>query len=295
MKRIIYLFIISILLSCSTEENGVSQPSNITNVSAESRVGGALVKWDIPADTNFTYIEIVYKKNEKEVIEKASKYTDTLLVKGLINAEEFSFSLRSVNETPDGIAKGDILTTESVRPIRREAEITYYPDRLEEIPTDSENVIETFTQESSEGAKENLVDGDINTYWHSAWSSGVQPLPHWITMDFGEPVELGAFSYWFRQNNGDVAGRPSKWAIEVSDNGENWERIWESQSNLPVQNGSTENLLNLNRNYESQFFKFLILENGGKTYTHLGEIKFFKMESSIVDKEEEAEEEYYNF
>lgn len=296
MKRIILLLLITCAhLSCSTDDNSLPTPTDVSNAIAEARVGGALVKWEIPSDTNFTYIEVTYEKNQKEVTEKVSKYTDTILIKGLINAEEFSFSLRSVNETPDAISKGNIITTAAVRPIRREPEITYYPDRLEEIPVNSENVIETFTQEYWEGPKENLVDNDINTYWHSAWSSGVEPLPHWIVLDFEESVELGAFSYWFRQNNGDVAGRPSKWAIEVSADGQNWERIWESRSNLPVQDASSENLLTLDKNYNSQFFKFLILENGGKTYTHLGEIKFFKMDSSIVDKEEEAEEEYYNF
>ncbi len=36
----------------------------------------------------------------------------------------------------------------------------------------------------------------------------------------------------------------------------------------------------------------MILKNGGKSYTHLGEMNVYRMRSSIIDKEKEAEDSY---
>lgn len=294
MKNIIYTTIIAlVLIGCSSSDDSLEAPSDVTSVDAETRVGGALVKWSIPSDAEYTYLAIKYLKNGKEVVEKASKYTDTLLVEGLINKEEFSFDIQSVNETPSNIAIGNVLTTNAIRPIRRAPDITYYPNEIEQL-TVTNDMIDTYTQEGSEGPKSNLVDGDPNTYWHSAWSSGVAPLPHWIQINFDEPTELGAFKYWFR-NNADTRGRPTQWGLETSEDGETWERVWESNANLPITDNTVEHSVGFDKNYTATHFRVMILANEIGTFAHLGEISFYKMASRIVDKEEEAEEVYYSF
>lgn len=295
MKKFVLILasITFLFTGCDNTEESVEAPTNISNVSAEPRVGGALVNWTVPSDSSFTYIEISYLKNGKEVKEKASKYTDTLLVEGLINKEEFSFDLQAVNEIPGAIAKGDLFSTNAVRPIKRSPEITYYRDVLEQINVTAD-MIDTYTQETSEGPKTNLVDGDPNTYWHSAWSGNTAPLPHWIQINFSEPTDLGAIKYWFR-NSGDTNGRPSQWGLEVSDDGQSWERVWESNDGLPISDKSVEHTVAFDKNYTAQYFRVMILKNGSGTWAHLGEISFHKMDAKIVDKELEAEEIYYNF
>ncbi|SKB70709.1 Anaphase-promoting complex (APC), subunit 10 [Salegentibacter holothuriorum] len=294
MKKLLYIALLSLfVISCDKDDENLPAPSNVMNVSAEPRIGGALVKWEIPSDSAFTYLEVRYLKNGKEVLERVSKYTDTLLVEGLINAEEFSFEVQAVNETPNAKTEGEVLTTGKVRPIRRSAEITFFPNQLNSVDVEA-SMLDTFTQEQSEGPKENLVDGDPSTYWHSAWSSGVAPLPHWIQINFDEPKNLGAIKYWFRQS-ANTSGRPQQWGLEVSEDAETWERVWESRDNLPISDNSSEHELTFDKNYESQYFRVMILKNGSGTFAHLGEISFYNMDSNIVDKEEEAEEEYYNF
>ena len=294
MKKLLYIALLFLfVVSCDKDDENLPEPSNVMNVSAEPRIGGALIKWEIPQDSAFTYLEVRYKKNEKDVLERVSKYTDTLLVEGLINAEEFTFEIQAINETPGALTKGEILTTNPVRPERREPEITYYPNELNKLEVDA-SILDTYTQETSEGPKENLVDGDPNTYWHSAWSSGVAPLPHWIQINFDESKPLGAIKYWFRQN-GSTAGRPQQWGLEVSNDGENWERVWESRDNLSISDNSVEHSLDFGKNYEAQYFRVMILKDESGTFANLGEISFYYMDSDIVDKEEEAEEEYYNF
>lgn len=295
MKNLFYLIVLSLVIySCDTENDKlIENPSDISNISAAPRTGGVLINWDIPVDSNFTYVEIRYTKNQKKVIEKVSKYTDSLLVEGLINAEEFTFEVQTVNEIPNAKAFGNVFTTIAVRPIKREPEITYHNNQLEQIPLTGE-MLDTYTQEVSGGPKENLIDSDPNTIWHSAWSSNVQPLPHWVQISFTEEKEIGAIKYRLRLN-ADVPGRPSQFGLDVSSDGENWERVWESRENLPVNDNSIEYTLSFDQNYSSQYFRIIILKNGGRDYVHLAELSVYKMESSIVDKEEEAEEEYYNF
>lgn len=294
MRKILYTAIVALLLiGCDNEEASLTAPTDVVSVSAEARVGGALVKWDIPEDANYTYLEIEYTKNGKQVIEHASKFTDTLLVEGLINKEDFEFAIRSVNETPDMKTTGTTITSNTVTPIRRSPDITFFPDVLEKL-TITSDMLDSYTQEASEGPKDNLVDGDPNTYWHSAWSSGVAPLPHWIQITNTEVSELGAIKYWFR-NNADTRGRPTQWGLETSEDGATWERVWESNQNLPIADRTVEHSLSFDKNYSAKYFRVLILENGSGTFAHLGEISFYKMDSKIVDKEVEAEEVYYNF
>jgi hypothetical protein len=295
MKKYIYCFLLSIFIfSCSSNEDNLNAPIDVANITATPIVGGALLKWQIPSDSSFTYLEVHYKKNAKDVIEKVSKYTDSLMVEGLINKEPLDFELRTVNETPDMRNEGQLFTTDLITPIKRQPDVSYFSNDLTELNVDA-TMLDTYTQETNEGAKENLVDGDPATYWHTAWSAGVAPLPHWIQLNFEEPKSLGAISFWFRQNSGDVAGRPSQWGLEVSDDGQSWVRVWESQANLSVLDTSVEHKINFDKNYKFQYFRVMILQNDGKTYTHLGEISFYEMATAIVDKELEAEEIYYSY
>ena len=294
MKNLLYTTIIALVITgCSSSDDTTAAPTDVTNISAEPRVGGALVKWEIPADGDYTYLQISYLKNGKEVIEKASKYTDTLVVNGLVNKEEFSFDIQAVNETPSNFKPGSLLSSNNVRPIKRSPDVTYYPEQLEKL-TVTDEMIDTFTQEASEGPKKNLVDGNPATYWHSAWSGATAPLPHWIQVNFEESTEMGAIMYWFR-NPGGTNGRPKQWGLETSDDGITWTRVWTSKDNLPITNVTGPNTLAFDKNYTSKHFRAVILKNESMAFAHLGEISFHKMDSRIVDKEEEAEGIYYNF
>lgn len=294
MKNIFITAMIALALTgCDKNDDSLAMPTDVNSVAAEPRVGGALVKWDVPANGDYTYLEIKYLKNGKEVVEKASKYTDTLLVKGLINKEEFSFNIQAVNETPSMMSEGKVLTSNMVRPIKRSPDITYYPEELQKLKVTAD-MLETFTQEVSEGPKENLVDGNPSTYWHSAWSSNTAPLPHWIQVNFEEPTEMGAITYWFR-NPGSDSGRPTQWGLETSADGTTWERVWTSKENLSIADAAAAHPLAFDKNYTAKHFRVMILKNGSGSFAHLGEIEFQKMDSRIVDKEKEAEKIYYNF
>ncbi|RYD60993.1 MAG: hypothetical protein EOP83_18085, partial [Verrucomicrobiaceae bacterium] len=52
------------------------------------------------------------------------------------------------------------------------------------------------------------IDGQNNTYWHSAWSGATVPFPHEFIIDLGSPGAFYGFSYLPRQDgtNGRIRG-----------------------------------------------------------------------------------------
>ena len=147
------------------------------------------------------------------------------------------------------------------------------------------DMIEVFTQELYEGPKESLVDGDLTTYWHSAWSNSEgyenAPLPHHIQINFDESKAIGGFTYWFRNPSG-ATDRPTQFDLQVSADGDAWTTVWTSEENLPYtwaddaeyEQGRT---LTFGENHSSQYFRLRILQTvGNRDWTHLAEIKVFE-------------------
>ena len=68
----------------------------------------------------------------------------------------------------------------------------------------TESMISSNATEPSEGSIANLLDGDVNTFFHSAWSVNVDGQ-HYIQLTLPEAVSKFAFSYTNRAANGNAA------------------------------------------------------------------------------------------
>ena len=83
----------------------------------------------------------------------------------------------------------------------------------------------TNAQETSEGPIENLIDGDITTFFHSAWKADGAPNTvivvdpeteeetevypaHYISFDLLEQPQDAVTVKWYTRSNGNVQGRP---------------------------------------------------------------------------------------
>lgn len=293
MRSILFFLILIMAISCNKQiSDNLPEPNNITNLRAEPRIGGALLKWDIPDSSNYMYLEVSYDKNGKKVVQNVPNNVDSVLIEGLINKENYTFFvqpfIRGINDVVSGTV---ISTTTAISPIRRPVNEVFFPSDITKVPVTAD-MAETYTQETTEGPKRNLFDGDMTTFWHTAWSAGVQPLPHWIKLSFEQPQKIGVIKYYLRQTS-NTAGCPSQFGLDVSNDGTTWTRVWTSNAGLSVANLATEKTLVLDKNYESKFFRILILQTpGNTTYTHLGDISFYNMRSEVLDLEEEAEKNY---
>lgn len=87
------------------------------------------------------------------------------------------------------------------------------------------------TAENTDGAAVNVLDGNVNTYWHSTWNPNIEhDLPQWVTVDLGEAKTIYKVGYIGRQNG--TNGRYQNYEIAVSMNGKDF---------TVVQTGTLEN------------------------------------------------------
>ncbi|UII19622.1 BT_3987 domain-containing protein [Fulvivirga ligni] len=143
------------------------------------------------------------------------------------------------------------------------------------IPRDAWQVVSLSTEEPAEGANGGLVsstiDGNENTFWHSKWSGGEAPPPHWFILDMAEIYTLHGLSILTRQS--DNSGKPKEIVVEISEDGDTW-----------TEGGSytLENTSDLQRvffttgfNKPARYFKVTVNSSYNAGYTHMAEIYAF--------------------
>ena len=80
-----------------------------------------------------------------------------------------------------------------------------------------------------EGPAELAVDGDISTYWHTAWNENAVELGKaWFAFAYSEPVTVDGLRYLARPGAANANGKIKDYVIEVSkDNGASWQKALE--------------------------------------------------------------------
>jgi galactose oxidase len=84
----------------------------------------------------------------------------------------------------------------------------------------------TITVDSQEtnaedGAANNALDNNPNTFWHSEWSLRTPGMPHWAIINLGESLPVSGLSYLPRQD-GKPYGNIGDHVIDVSEDGNTW-------------------------------------------------------------------------
>jgi len=118
----------------------------------------------------------------------------TILKKGLTNGTtnlfgEYALPLRikSVSKNSVNPEASTILVPVSFQP----------PD----IDRTGWKVIQASSEWIGGGEKENILDGNVDTYWHNIWMGGEPPLPHFLVIDLGKEHEMMAIELIRRANN----------------------------------------------------------------------------------------------
>lgn len=74
----------------------------------------------------------------------------------------------------------------------------------------------------NEGGADFLIDGNIDTYWHSNWSAPAAELPHWVQVDMGVDYYVNQVEMWRRGGtNNDI----KTCTLQLSTDGITWEDI----------------------------------------------------------------------
>ena len=125
--------------------------------------------------------------------------------------------------------------------------------KIEKINTE---VIFTSSEESGEGNAKHLVDGDINSIWHTMYSVTVAKYPHWVDFDAGDTKNIKGFVYLPRQDgpNGNI----KDYEILVSQDGKNWgEPIMKGT----FENNQKEKKVMLKTPVKARYFRFRALSS----------------------------------
>ncbi len=238
-----YLFItclIFIFTCCQDKEESI-KPSDISNISSYPLPGKVVLKWEIPADSNYLYVKVSYNDPalKKVATKNASIFTDSILIEGLFNKYgEYEFSLQTFSETNIGGPIHTIKTKcQKVPPVYLVSE--------EKTISLTVDMLDAKTLAGSAGSPSTLpalIDNDLNTIYHSQWNPATT-MPQWIEITLKETIQAFKFQYWNRADN--VNGKAQVIEILISKDGETWESFDIINSGLPIDKGS---------DYTSKFF-----------------------------------------
>ncbi|SNS16822.1 F5/8 type C domain-containing protein [Belliella buryatensis] len=143
------------------------------------------------------------------------------------------------------------------------------PEQVQEMDKSEWEIISFSSEETSgEGATgraKDVIDGDVNTYWHSRWSSDVASYPHHFTVDMSESREVEGFL--ISQRNGSRKIKDFK--IYVSQDNEDWTVLKEGN----LQNNASKQNIVLTEKTTFRYFKFEGLNaHDGQQFGALAEI-----------------------
>lgn len=290
MKRYIMhvfalLSVLSLTSACNDDNDKiVEMPSNISEVTATPGAGNILLRWTLPSDSNFFYVEVDYKdpKTQKLIKRQISKYADSLLVAGLLmknGAVDFSLATYS-----QGGGRGEVFKlseTPNAAPIDTLV-------HMKQLDLSTKNVT-TNAQESSEGDLSNLFDGNGETFFHSQWSGSGPSNPHHLEFDFEDEIEGFKYETKNRHNNGNNA--PQKVEFYTSNDKETWSLIRTLDSGMPKESGGSFTSPNIVFNEPSRYMRFVVIKtvnnsaNNGQPFFTLGEMKGYSVRLEIIDPE----------
>lgn len=235
MKKTIYFFAIALtilMVACSKDDVTSINPSDISNITTEALPGEIKIMWDLPADENLEYVKVTYFDHltQKDAMRLASVYSDSIVIPNTRKKfGEYNFTLQPFSTT---VTPGKVHT---VTAVSGAAPASYILGDGERTKIDlTVDMLYTNAQEPSEGPIKNLIDGDINTFFHTAWSISIG-APHFFQINLNEPVR--AISYNFSTRVGNNGGDVKRMKIEGSNDGEEWTEVAVHEYALPSGNG----------------------------------------------------------
>jgi galactose oxidase len=79
---------------------------------------------------------------------------------------------------------------------------------------------------AANNAAVNAIDGNVNTLWHSAYSSSLPALPHTLTINLGATLDVSALRYLPRQD-GTLNGTIGSYEVWITENcaAPSWTRV----------------------------------------------------------------------
>lgn len=139
-------------------------------------------------------------------------------------------------------------------------------------------VIAASSYEAGEGDASHAVDGDPNTFWHSHWSGMPATPPHYLEIDYAQPVNIAGVRYIARGND-SANGHVKAYEVYLSNDAKEW--------GTPVAKGeiasnADEQTLELPRPVKARYLKFVALsEQHGRPFATVAELEVIEANPKI--------------
>ncbi|KQC00158.1 discoidin domain-containing protein [Pedobacter sp. Hv1] len=125
---------------------------------------------------------------------------------------------------------------------------------------------ETSGEGATDGRADKLIDGDLNSYWHSKWTGTAANYPHQVTIDMGSAKSIDGIALAQRNT---LSRSVKDFEILVSTDGQNFS----SAGNYVLANSSSVQYFNLPTKQTIRYFKIIAKSaHDGDKYAALAEI-----------------------
>ncbi|MGK0364268.1 MAG: hypothetical protein ACI85O_001325 [Saprospiraceae bacterium] len=134
---------------------------------------------------------------------------------------------------------------------------------------------EVFGEGSDNGQAKHAIDGNSETFWHSAWQSSQPSYPHSFTVNLNIEEIINGFTFYNRTSK--YNGRAKDITIETSTDGS----TFESLGDFTLEAGTARQTIELTTPMTIQYFKVTITsgynDGGGENvfFTHLAEVGLY--------------------
>lgn len=249
MKKLYQFLAIGLLgvcaASCSSDDDANITPADITGLRSESGAGRIVLRWNkLTAEEASTvkYVQVNYYDHRSKMDNKrlASVFADSIEIPDTRERYgEYEFTVKTVSPS------GAFGTEEVVTGKSGKATATYIKKAIQLSAED----LFSNCPEPNEGPIGDCVDGDINTFFHTSWSTYLTG-PHYLEVDLKQTISsFYAFQYATRHNNASDA----PWEIELQGNngGDDWFTLCEYSN----ENGETVLPVNKAESFESEMLK----------------------------------------
>lgn len=140
------------------------------------------------------------------------------------------------------------------------------------------SVAVSSNQEGDGGGAPALIDGDVQTFWHTPWSGEIPPWPHYATITLDTERDLNGFAIALRHNNGTAA--PKDIDFQISEDGVNFVTV-QSFVNTSTENGAKVSY-RLDNTVNTKYVRLSLASGFNGGHTNLGEIYLAKPILGIV-------------
>lgn len=136
--------------------------------------------------------------------------------------------------------------------------------------SNSWTVLSVSDESADHGGRIALLDGDLNSFWHSAYEGGNAPLPHWAVIDMRSQKKISKVEVYRRAGNTDTKSVELYVSDQPDGNTGNWIKIG---NGIFVDGDSISILIPESVDTEKgHYLKLVLPDSNREPYTSVAEI-----------------------